>query len=91
MNKIRERRGKTNWVQELERKKVKRIGPKYYENRVQKSVSLIVSSAQLDRVNAVDMWSEIGNVVYGDAALYRDVALHGNHRNIKCTFYFLHT
>lgn len=31
-----------------------------------------------------------GNVISGDVALPRDVAQHGNHRNIKCAFFFLH-
>ena len=31
------------------------------------------------------------NVFYGHAALRRDVAHHGNHRNIKCIFDYLDT
>jgi len=34
---------------------------------------------------------EEDNVIYGHAALRRDVAHHGNHSNIKCIFDYLHT
>ena len=34
--------------------------------------------------------SDQGNVIYGNAPLRRDVTHHGNHRNIKCIFDYVH-
>ena len=55
-----------------------------------RSSNVTQNSTFLDTIYVPGDGTSPSNVFYGDAALRRDVAQHGNHRNIKCTFYFLH-